>query len=165
MARSKAFAVVLCVIAGALLCGCHRGKQYSMAPVHGQVTFQGKPVGGATLTFLCVGAPRPAIGTTDEAGNYQLTTFQPNDGAIIGEHVVTVNIYGEQPDEEALEASAKGKSQSQAIADAMKKTIQQNKKVAKTAPAIPAKYKERRTSDLRKEVVAGENVINIELAN
>jgi hypothetical protein len=163
MAQTKAFAVVLCVIAGALVCGCHRGQRFSMAPVHGQVTFQGKPVGGATLTFLCAGAPRLAIGTTDEGGNYTLTTFQPSDGAIIGEHVVTVNFYGSQPDEEALEKSAKGKSQSQAIAEAMKKTLEQNKKIAKTAPAIPAKYKERRTSDLRKEVVAGENVINIEL--
>jgi hypothetical protein len=96
-----------------------------------------------------------------------LTTFEPNDGAIVGEHVVTVNIYGAEPDEETLEKSAaqSGKSQSQAIAEAMKKTIQENKKVAGAASLIPAKYRDRRTSDLHKQVIAGDNVINIELAN
>ncbi|HEX3600731.1 MAG TPA: hypothetical protein VHU84_11350 [Lacipirellulaceae bacterium] len=138
-----------------------------MAPVHGRLTNQGKPVGGATLTFLCAGAPRPAIGKTDETGNYQLTTFEPNDGAIVAEHVVTVNIYGAEPDEEDIKKSAAqgDKSQSQAIAEAMKRTIQENKKVAQAAAVIPAKFKDRRTSDLHKQVIAGDNVINIELAN
>jgi hypothetical protein len=125
---------------------------------------QGKPLAGATLTFLCAGAPRLAIGKTDTAGNYQLTTFEPNDGAILGEHVVTVNIYGAEPDEESIEKTAgKGNTQSQAIAEAMKRTIEENKKVAKAASQIPAKFRDRKTSDLHKEVVAGDNVINIEL--
>ncbi len=138
-----------------------------MAPVHGQLTKQGKPIAGATLTFLCAGAPRPAIGKTDPTGNYKLTTFEPNDGAIVGEHTVTVNIYGAEPAEEDIEKSAAkgGQSQSQAIAEAMKRTIQENKKVATAAAVIPAKYRDRRTSDLHKQVIAGDNVINIELAN
>ena len=38
------------------------------------------------------------MGMTDEAGNYQLTTFEPNDGAMVGTHVVTVNKYSTEPE-------------------------------------------------------------------
>src|SRR5436190_19619243 len=79
----------------ALLAGCsHSGM--SIAPVHGKVTYKGGPVAGATVEFLCTGASRPAAGTTDEQGNYRLTTFTAGDGAMIGTHVVTVNVYASE---------------------------------------------------------------------
>ena len=117
------------------------------------------------VAFLCPGALRLALGTTDDAGNYQLTTFEPNDGAIIGTHAVTVSIYASEPNANILgpEPAAGGKANSQSIEDAMKRSVQQIEKAEKAKPRIPPKYAERRTSDLRKEVVDGENVIDLEL--
>src|SRR5262245_61620995 len=73
-----------------LVLGCSPANHFAMAPVRGQVTYHGKPVSGASVAFLCAGAPRPATAITDELGQYRLTTFSANDGAIIGTHVVTV---------------------------------------------------------------------------
>lgn len=61
-----------------------------MAPVSGQVTFQGKPVEGAIVSFSAEGSPRVASGTTDANGRYKLTTFDTNDGAPVGDHAVTI---------------------------------------------------------------------------
>lgn len=153
-------------VASLLWAGCsHSGR--TISPVRGQVTYQKKPVAGATVTFLCPGAPRMAVGTTDENGNYQLTTFQPNDGAIVGTHVVTVNIYTVQPDAVALGTgpTSTRKGMSTSIDDAMKRSVQQIKKTEKAKPLIPPKYGDRRTSDLHKDVVKGNNVINIDLTD
>jgi len=163
--RSNKLAAAVLFIAGCILfLGCSRSKTFTMAPVRGHLTYHGKPLSGATVTFLCPGAPRLALGTTDEAGNFQLTTFEPNDGAIVGSHVITVNVYVSVPDADIF-GDAKGKPQSNAIEDAMRKTLQQSKKAETAKPAIPSKYAERRTSDLHKDVVAGDNIINIELSD
>jgi hypothetical protein len=47
----------------------------------------------------------------------------------------------------------------------MQRTAVALEKAERTRPLLPQKYGERRTSDLRKEVVDGENVINIELTD
>jgi hypothetical protein len=122
---------------------------------------------GATVAFLCPGAPRLAIGTTDEVGNYRLTTYEPNDGAIVGSHVVTVNVFPSEPDANVLGAKppADAKAMSKSIEDAMKKSVRQIQNANKAKPLIPPKYADRRTSDLRKEVSTGDNTINIELSD
>ena len=33
---------------------------------------------------------RPAVGTADRDGRFSLLTFRPGDGALLGQHVVTV---------------------------------------------------------------------------
>ena len=85
-------AAAACIACG----GCSGSDRPACAPVRGEVTYLGKPVVGATVAFLCHGAPRPAMGTTDATGTYQLTTFEPDDGAVIGTHVVTVKKYAMQ---------------------------------------------------------------------
>src|SRR5688500_1432938 len=70
--------------------GCAQSDRPATFPVRGKVTYQGRPVTGASVAFLAPGAPRLAVGTTDGAGNYRLTTFESGDGAIAGTHVVTV---------------------------------------------------------------------------
>jgi len=57
--------------------------------VKGTVTFQGSPLAEADVAFTPKGG-RPATGRTDTAGQFTLTTFKTNDGAMIGEHTVTV---------------------------------------------------------------------------
>jgi hypothetical protein len=147
-------------------CSSHSNRPET-APVRGRVTYQGKPVTGASVEFLCPGAPRPAEGTTDESGNYQLTTFEPNDGAVIGTHVVTVVKYSSVPEQsaEAVKKPMDREARDRAIEEAVKQTVQVIKKAEKSRSSLPSKYANRKTSDLHKKVVAGDNVIDIELVD
>jgi hypothetical protein len=76
----------------------------SMAPVTGRVTFNGKPVGEASITF----APLPksegdkepgkaATGFTDAEGKYALSTYRNYDGALVGKHQVIVALEDTNP--------------------------------------------------------------------
>ncbi len=64
-----------------------RSKVY---PVEGKVTYNGEPVEGATVIFHSVTENVAARGLTDAQGNFRLQTYTPNDGAVAGEHKVTV---------------------------------------------------------------------------
>ena len=163
----KSVAIPLLVAIGFVLASCARSDRASMGRVSGKVTYQGKSVAGASVAFLCPGASRPAVGMTDETGNYQLTSFEPNDGAMVGTHVVTVNKYSSEPETSvpAAEAPAGSKSTTKAIENAMRQTALQIEKMDKERPLLPRKYADRSTSDLRKAVVEGDNVIDIELSN
>lgn len=60
----------------------------------GQILFQGKPLPRASVTFHRdphhddAGTP---FGVTDADGQFQLTTFKPNDGCPAGDYLVTVS--------------------------------------------------------------------------
>ncbi|WP_254513425.1 hypothetical protein [Anatilimnocola floriformis] len=75
------------------LTGCdNKVKTY---PVTGTVKFtDGKPLAGGTVEFRSVNSDVAkqvnARGEIGADGKYQLTTFNPNDGAIAGEHQVCV---------------------------------------------------------------------------
>lgn len=83
--------------------GCHRSP-YTVAPVHGKVTVDDKPLMQATLMFAPIanGAEKnpgkPAFGTVESDGVYHLTTFTENDGAIVGDHWVTILNVKDIPD-------------------------------------------------------------------
>jgi hypothetical protein len=134
------------------------------------VTYKGKPVAGATVVFLCPGAPRLAVGKTDERGEYKLTTYEPNDGAMIGNHVVTVKKKDMGAEAASTDVAAtveplQGEALSRAIAQSMRQSSQQAKKAEKAGSLLPAKYAFLKSSDLRKDVVDGENVINLDLTD
>jgi hypothetical protein len=155
---------MITVAASLALGGCTGSDRPATSPVSGQVTYLGKPIAGATVVFLCPGAPRPAVGTTDASGTYQLTTFEPNDGAVVGTHVVTVKKFAppSEASSSAVEPNA-GPDTAKAIDDAVQRTLEAHRKAQKVPPEIPAKYGHRSTSPLQKDVAEGENVINIEL--
>jgi hypothetical protein len=58
-------------------------------PVTGVVTYKGEPLADAQVSFIPAKG-KPASATTGADGRFQLTTFEPNDGAIVGEHTVTI---------------------------------------------------------------------------
>lgn len=150
--------------------GCSGSGRPAIAPVRGTVTYNGQPVAGARVVFLCPGAPRLAVGETDEGGEYQLTTYEPNDGAMIGNHVVTVKKKSTtaetaQSDSGPTGEALQGDALSTAIAQSMRESSQQAKKAEKGRSVLPVKYAYLKTSDLRKEVVEGENVINLDLSD
>lgn len=84
------------------LSGCSSGQaeHYDVVPVSGVITCQGKPVANATVNFTPQGSDaaaegrpgRVALGITDKDGRFQLTTYENNDGAIVGKHLVTVGL-------------------------------------------------------------------------
>jgi hypothetical protein len=74
--------------------GCGGSGFATPEPVSGRVFFQDKPVEGARVTFLSTSeGGRSASGTTDSQGNFSLTTFKRNDGAIPGDYVVTISKF------------------------------------------------------------------------
>jgi len=68
----------------------NRPKTY---PVSGTVTQGGQPVADANVTFQLKDGSQGAVGVTDSSGNFHLTTFTAGDGAVAGEHLVTVTKY------------------------------------------------------------------------
>jgi hypothetical protein len=71
-----------------LIAGC--GSDRMVANVAGIVTYDGEPLSGATVTFQPTSGQRPGIGQTDGAGGFELGTYGVNDGAVVGDHAVTV---------------------------------------------------------------------------
>jgi hypothetical protein len=67
-----------------------------LAPVHGKLTVGQRPLAGAKVMFAPIAsgdkpaAGKPAVGLTESDGNFTLTTYSNGDGAIVGEHWVTV---------------------------------------------------------------------------
>jgi hypothetical protein len=87
---------VLSVLAmmSAICMGCGGGSNEKLAKVYsvdGIVKYQGKPVEGATITFTATGSdPRTSFGKSDANGEFNVTTFTKDDGAVVGTHAVTV---------------------------------------------------------------------------
>ncbi|MFL5241017.1 MAG: hypothetical protein ACJ8FY_02830 [Gemmataceae bacterium] len=68
--------------------GCGKGN---LTKVEGIVTLDGKPMPGATVSFVPVSKDgKPAFGRTDNDGTFRLTTFRTDDGAMPGEYQVVV---------------------------------------------------------------------------
>jgi len=142
------------------LAGCNFSDKPSTYPVRGNVVYKGVPVAGASIAFMGSGAPRAATGKTDESGSFQLTTFQPNDGAVPGMHEVTIKKYTtDPPPMPTPEEAEKDPSSGDRYTAAMVKWTESAKL------AVPKKYTDRATTDLHYEVKEGENDFQIELVD
>ena len=119
--------------------GCGKDAGGSLAKVSGTVTVDNVPTPGLTVTFYPKGQGRTAQGVTDAAGKYTLTTLQPNDGAIVGEHEVSITM--------PIAGGASGPPP-------MPGTREYDAAKAKTEPFHP-KYKVQTTSTLTATVEAG----------
>lgn len=86
-ARTIAIVSLLLGAAVGAVSGC--GGQGTIF-VTGTVTLDGKPLPDAVVAFAPKDGRRPATGRTDAEGNFQLSTFSANDGALPGEHVVII---------------------------------------------------------------------------
>lgn len=66
----------------------------SMADVRGKLVYNGKPVTAGSILFSPRADPeqleagKPATGAPDENGEFRLTTFRENDGALVATHSV-----------------------------------------------------------------------------
>ncbi len=150
MTNSNVFAFIAMGVI--TLAGCSRGNGFPPpVPVSGSVSYQGKPVDGASITFLAGdGGGRSASGTTDSQGAFQLTTFSTSDGALPGDYTVTIakmesKIGGD------MDASNPDADYNQMMAAAGSNNL------AKLQKAIlPEKYADATKSGLKRSVVDGQ---------
>jgi hypothetical protein len=131
-----------------LAAGCSGdANRPKLGKVHGKVTYKGTPVSSGHVVFTPVegkGGASGDVATGEIAadGSYDMTTFNTGDGAILGQHIVSVQVRsGEMP---------KPKADS---------TI--DYKLPKSL--IPGKYTTPDKSPLRCTVVEGSNPFDIEL--
>ncbi|TWT40690.1 carboxypeptidase-like regulatory domain-containing protein [Botrimarina hoheduenensis] len=91
-----------CLVA-AVLAGC---GQSDFAPVSGVVTYNGSPLGGATVTFRPVDGRQFSYAVTSEDGTYQLVVSGAggHTGAVVGEHRVKVTAVAEPSNKEGAES-------------------------------------------------------------
>ena len=139
-------ALVLAVGCGALGCGPSHPET---APVSGRVTVGGEPVAQGRIAFYPEQG-RMAQGTLDADGRYTLTTFEPNDGAMLGPHRVVItatHVSGPQPPQTLAEELAGGGGTASG-------------RLQWLAPEV---YSQRETTPLTAAVEAGENEINFDL--
>jgi hypothetical protein len=119
-----------------------------MGRVSGRVTYKDQPVPKATVTFApqSKGA-KSAIGITDESGYFQLSTVNPRDGALVGQHQVSIVAL----------APFDGPVPPGAGAAMLEELESQGK------PLIPQKFFSTVTSGLTADVKSGSNTIDFPL--
>jgi hypothetical protein len=88
-ASSLGLAILLVATLASVGCSDGRPKR---VPVSGTVLIDGKPL---TTGFIrvCPDHARPAVGQLDAQGRFTLTTFDSNDGCVVGTHRVEVVAY------------------------------------------------------------------------
>ncbi len=93
------FAFLLISALTTLGCG-GGGDRYDTVPVSGIVTCNGKPVANGVINFTPMAEQgrsegnrgRVALSKTDSNGRFKLTTYENEDGAIVGRHTVTISM-------------------------------------------------------------------------
>jgi hypothetical protein len=130
------------------LSGCSADPNMpKLGKVSGKVSYQGKPLDAGRVVFTPVAgkggeSDQGASGEISSDGSYEMTTFNTGDGAVLGQHIVTVVVQkGEMP-----KPDANGH---------IKYELPKN--------ATPAKYATADKSPLRCTVVEGRMTFDIEL--
>jgi len=151
------FAITMVLLAG---CGSQQPtNRPPVYPVSGKITYKGAPVAGADIKFDADGQERAAFGRTDDQGNYKLTTFGSNDGAVEGKHSVSITKY--QPPQESVAVEADTESP-----EYVPPGLNEGEKMPELKNEIPDKYAKPETSGLVVMVNSdGENKLDFELTD
>ena len=120
--------------------------QPELGQVTGTITLDGKPLSGVAVVFQPDNG-RPARGTTDAAGKYELTYIRETKGAKVGPNRVEIAPSEEGEAEEVDDAGEESKP------------VTQQPKSAK--PKIPSRYNVQ--SELKVDVKAGKNTFDFKL--
>ena len=131
-----------------VMTGCGGPEGPELAPVKGTVTYQGKPVENAGVTFTPTKGG-PATAQTNAQGEFTLQTLG-KDGAVLGDHVVTIA----KMDSAAVDASKGDPGRSPPAPSAPPKSL------------IPVKYAHPEKSGVKQTVKAdGPNEFKIDLTD
>lgn len=144
------------VFAALALVGCSdsgagAAARHPVYPVSGKILYKGLPVPEADITFVNEEKNISAYARTDAQGEFKITTYSPNDGAIAGKHIVLVRkIIGgggsAKPDApvESTDYQPPGFGDQPAVAP-------------DPVAALPIKYSDAKTSDQFVVVTEGTN--------
>ena len=130
-------AVAAVLLLAAVGCGPAE-KRVATAPVKGKVAYKGAPVTTGSVMFIPSGGGPPATAEIQPDGSYSLKTYEPDDGAVVGRHTVTIS---------AIQLTT-GSPEDPASDPKM---------------LVPTKYSSTATSDLTAEISDGENAVDFEL--
>ena len=128
------------------LSGCLNGGNSDLGTVTGVVTVDGEPINYATVTFMPTQG-RASVGLTDADGAYNLVYVIGQDGALIGQHSVTVTtrvVKEGSYDDEAEDPK-----------ESVRKTGRKE--------LLAKKYCDRNATELTATVKAGKNEIDFDL--
>ena len=141
-----------------LLAGCSSDGKPQPVPVSGTVLYKGQPVPGAQVVFLSKGTSPAAVGNTDDGGNFSLSTYDEEDGAVPGDYSVTVvKMQGS--------AGADPNAPFDPVAD-MEAAARNTAPPPPAKSLLPTKYGAAATSGLQFTVAAsGSNQFKIELTD
>jgi hypothetical protein len=143
MNRLGKLAVSILVTVGIVVTGCSNSSRPPTYPVTGTVTSQGKPVAGATVTFVPTGTEGEAASAiTDSEGKYALTTWDAGDGARPGEYRVKVS----KQEQQAVDPSKMVRNLS--IEEEQKIYVEKTKPAPPAKRLIPSKFENDQTSGL-----------------
>lgn len=148
--------VVLALALIAATPGCSGGpKRPATIKVSGKVTMGGTPVPRATVSFQPT-APggRAAVGVTDDAGQYSLTTFTAGDGAVAGDYGVAIVKMEEGP---AEGSASKANSDDYVPPEGLKEP-------PPAKSLIPPRFNNPRDSGLRASVGSGSTTFDFDLS-
>ncbi|MGH7140515.1 MAG: carboxypeptidase-like regulatory domain-containing protein [Pirellulales bacterium] len=150
--------------------GCgKKGPSIVVYPVTVTVTYDGKPVAGATVSYIVpdnADAPRSS-GLTDDEGKFSLKTYvspkellagaPPGDYTVVVLKVASESLAGSRekaPDLENMTPQERSKAMIKMMGQA---NPQAPVKPAQTKYEVPEKYTQAATSDLKATVLSGEN--------
>jgi hypothetical protein len=133
LCRPNAWAIAVLVFL--LPLGCGKTGVAPTCKVRGVVTYKGVPVADASVTFTPESG-RPATGVTDESGEFVLSTFAKNDGAVPGLHKVSI---------------APGATQVEPMPG-----TPEAEQAARSKPALPRRYRDPELSGFTAPVKEGE---------
>jgi len=157
MRRHVLFPGVAVAVLALANAGCGRSADKPI-PVKGTVTLDGKPVPLAAVTFVPQKAGgRAAHGVTNRSGEFELTTYKPNDGALEGGYQVTVTKMDEAPvvDVSDLPANLTPEQVMQKVVPrVMAKKAQQQLQPKKKTGQIPDHYGNAKRTPLKCSVPA-----------
>lgn len=135
-AAAAAIALVTLLAAG---CSKTETDRVPVFPVTGQVTFDGRPAAGAFVVFHrkdnTVGFPPPRA-QVDQQGNFAVSTYVSQDGAPVGEYVVTVEL---------------------------RKVVDKDGEFVPGPNVLPPKYSSPKTTSLVAKINEGENSLPIKI--
>ena len=134
--------------------GCGDGHPET-APVAGKVTYKGQPVTQGTVTFYPADG-RSSIGKIKQDGTYTMTTFAAGDGALLGEHRVTIK---------STQVTAARQPASFEEELALGDTGDADPPRATVIWLVPQKYSQRETTPQSATVTRGDNRIDFALTD
>jgi hypothetical protein len=91
MIKIKCVGFSVALLVSITLSGCGGSSFPKTYKVSGTVMQAGKPVDGALVTFLSSEGGKSAIGSTNDKGEFKLSTFGPGDGALPGSYKVAIS--------------------------------------------------------------------------